>query len=189
MMTMGPMMGRALSGCKLPATAEAWQHLPRIEVDDALLVPLWGVHEHVRDTTGQQLLDRLRVPVGVLADLPVAVHLREGDLGLSAPLDTAWVGIVLQSLARLRLEPPQPGPALRLLAIADDDEVLDEDRQRRGVLSRRACTLREGGAQLLRRGQRRVGDQAVTVLAGQAHALRPGRGDVDGHGLGRWVVQ
>jgi hypothetical protein len=104
------------------------------------------MHKHVCDTAGEQRLDRLHVPVGILADLPVAVHLREGDLGLSAPLDIARVGIVLQSLARLRLEPPEPGPALRLLAIADDDEVLDEDRQRRGVLSRRACTLREGGA-------------------------------------------
>src|SRR5919201_1558401 len=133
MMTMRPMRGRALSGWWLPATAEAWQHLPRVEVDDAFLVPLWGVPKHVRATAGEQLLDRLHVPVGVLADLPVAVHLREGDLGLSAPLDTARVGIVLQSLARLRLEPPEPGPALRLLAIADDDEVLDEDRQRRRV--------------------------------------------------------
>src|SRR5437763_3149107 len=117
MMTMGPIRGRTPSGYRLLATAQTGQHLPRIEVDDALLVPLRGVHKHVRNAVGEQLLDRLHVPVGVLADLPGAVHLLQPDLGLSAPLDTAWVGIVLQPLARLRLEPPEPGPALRLRSI------------------------------------------------------------------------
>ena len=92
---MGPISGRTLSGYRLLATAQAWQYLPRIEVDDALLVPLRGVHKHVRDPAGEQLLDRLHMHGGVLADLPVAVHLLEGDRGLGAPLDTARVGIVL----------------------------------------------------------------------------------------------
>src|SRR5260370_27074192 len=115
----------------------------------------------------------------VFADDPRAVDLFQGNLLLGPALDAARVGVV-EIAVSLGRKAHERRPALGFPAIADHDQMHDQDGHRGRTLPSRSRTLLKRLPQCWLACQLGKRDQAIADLARERHALGATGRNVDG---------